>query len=87
MGEKNHHIYSADFATDTDGTGIVHIAPEFGDVDFGLAKEQGITVTEALDNEGKYTTQIADHVGLHYLDANKTNIERMKANNTLFKNE
>ena len=34
MGEKNHHVYAADFATDTDGTGIVHIAPEFGDVDF-----------------------------------------------------
>lgn len=44
-------------------------------------------MTEALDNEGKYTAQIADHLGLHYLDANKVNIERMKANNTLFKNE
>lgn len=87
MGEKNHHVYTADFATDTDGTGIVHIAPEFGDVDFGLAKAEGITVTEALDDEGKYTSQIFDYTGTHYLDANKINIERMKANNTLFKNE
>lgn len=83
----NHHIYTADFATDLDGTGIVHTAPEFGDVDYALGKEKGITITEALDNEGKYTSQIADYPGTHYLDANKINLERMKENNSLFKNE
>lgn len=61
-GDKNHKVYAADFATDTDGTGIVHIAPEFGDVDFGLAKKEGITVTEALDEEGRYTSEISDYV-------------------------
>ena len=93
-GDKSHKVYAADFATDTDGTGIVHIAPEFGDVDFGLAKKEGIPVTEALDNAGKYTSEIFDYEGTHYLDlenpekgANKINIERMKANGTLFKNE
>lgn len=91
---KAHKIYPADFATDTDGTGIVHIAPEFGDVDFGLAKKYGIPVTEAMDEAGKYTAEIFDYEGTHYLDlenpelgANKINIERMKANNTLFKLE
>ncbi|MDD2693842.1 MAG: class I tRNA ligase family protein [Candidatus Gracilibacteria bacterium] len=89
-----HKVYAADFATDTDGTGIVHIAPEFGDVDFGLAKKYGIPVTEAMDEAGKYTAEIFDYEGTHYLDlenpekgANKINIERMKANNTLFKLE
>ena len=93
-GDKSHKVYAADFATDTDGTGIVHIAPEFGDVDFGLAKKYGIPVTEAMDEAGKYTAEIFDYEGIHYLDlenpekwANKINIERMKANNTLFKLE
>lgn len=85
--EKNHRVYHADFATDTDGTGIVHVAPEFGDVDYGLGKEMGLTISEALDNEGKYAAEIADKTGMHYLDANKANVEDMKANNTLFKNE
>lgn len=58
-GDKSHKVYAADFATDTDGTGIVHIAPEFGDVDFGLAKEYGIPVTEAVDEAGKYTAEIS----------------------------
>jgi isoleucyl-tRNA synthetase len=33
-------VYHADFVTDTDGTGIAHEAPEFGDVDFQLAKAE-----------------------------------------------
>lgn len=40
-----------------------------------------------MDEAGKYTEQIFDYEGTHYLDANPINIERMKANGTLFKNE
>lgn len=56
-------------------------------MDYVLGKEIGLTITEALDNEGKYTEQIHDATGLHYLDANRENLEKMKANGTLFKNE
>lgn len=66
-GEKNHKIYHADFITDTDGTGIGHEAPEFGDVDFQLAKKEGIYISEAMDEAGKYTSQIFDYEGTHYL--------------------
>lgn len=86
-GEKNHHIYHADFITDTDGTGIGHEAPEFGDVDFQLAKREGIFISEAMDEAGKYTAQIHDYEWLHYQEANTVNIERMKENGTLFKHE
>ena len=65
---KNHKIYHADFITDTDGTGIGHEAPEFGDVDFQLAKKEGIYISEAMDEAGKYTSQIFDYEGTHYLD-------------------
>lgn len=94
FGDKNHKVYHADFITDTDGTGIGHEAPEFGDVDYQLAKEHGIHISNAMDEEGRYTNEIFDYVGTHYLDldhpekgANKINIERMKANNSLFKLE
>lgn len=93
-GDKNHKVYHADFITDTDGTGIGHEAPEFGEVDFQLAKKEGIFISEAMDEAGKYTSQIFDYEGTHYLDlenpdawANKINIERMKASGTLFKLE
>ncbi len=58
---KNHRVLAADFVTDTDGTGIAHQAPEFGDVDFQLAKKEGVHISHALDNEGKYTDEIADY--------------------------
>jgi len=40
IDERNFRVYHADFVTDTDGTGIAHEAPEFGDVDFQLAKAE-----------------------------------------------
>ncbi len=42
--------------TDTDGTGIAHEAPEFGEVDFQLAKQVGLTITEGMDSSGHYTS-------------------------------
>jgi isoleucyl-tRNA synthetase len=93
-GDNNHKIYHADFITDTDGTGIGHEAPEFGEVDFQLAKKEGIHISHAMDDAGRYTAEIHDYEWTHYLDlenpengANRINIERMRANNTLFKLE
>lgn len=80
-------IYSADFITDTDGTGIGHEAPEFGDVDFELAKKHGIHITNAMDEEGKYTREIADLAGTFYQDANPIVTERLQAKGLLFKKE
>lgn len=85
--EKNHRVYTADFATDTDGTGVVHCAPEFGDVDFELAKAKGIRVTNALDEEGKYTTEISDLGGTFYSDANEIMMHRLTERGLLFKKE
>ena len=85
--EKNHRILDADFITDTDGTGIAHQAPEFGDVDFQLAKEKGVHISNALDNEGKYTDEISDYEGLHYREANDVISEKLKEMGRLFKKE
>jgi isoleucyl-tRNA synthetase len=57
----NHQIYLTDYVTDTDGTGIVHTAPEFGEDDFKTGLKYGLTQTEALDEAGKYTSEISDY--------------------------
>jgi len=85
--EKNHRILDADFVTDTDGTGIAHEAPEFGDVDFELAKAKGVHISNALDNEGKYTDEIVDYEGMHYQEANDVISEKLKEMGRLFKKE
>ena len=84
---KNFRIYSAPFITDTDGTGIGHEAPEFGDVDFELAKKHSIHITNAMDEEGKYTGEIPDLAGTFYQDANLIVTERLQTKGLLFKKE
>ncbi len=87
IDEKNFRVYHADFVTDTDGTGIAHEAPEFGDVDFQLAKQEGINITSAIDEAGKYTVQIPDYQGTLYIDAIDPITERLKTEGKLFKKE
>lgn len=87
IDEKNFKTYHADFVTDTDGTGIAHEAPEFGDVDFQLAKQEGIYITSAIDEAGKYTAEIPDYQGQLYLDCIDPITERLKTEGTLFKKE
>lgn len=54
-GEGAHKIWSADYVTTESGTGIVHIAPAYGEEDFALARENNIPVVHVLDEYGKYT--------------------------------
>ncbi|MBP8016717.1 isoleucine--tRNA ligase [Candidatus Gracilibacteria bacterium] len=85
--ERNFRIYHADFITNEDGTGIAHQSPEFGDVDFQLAKETGMHITNALDDEGKYTAEISDFKGIYCKDANSVIIEKLKEMDKLFAKE
>lgn len=84
----NHRIYHADFITDSDGTWIGHEAPEFGDVDFELWKQHEIFISEAMDDEGRYTSQISDLKGKHFRDEwNDIVLQRLKDQGLLFKKE
>jgi len=54
-GENAHKIWAADYVTTESGTGIVHIAPAYGEEDFVLAREKNIPVVHVLDENGEYT--------------------------------
>ncbi|RWZ78552.1 MAG: isoleucine--tRNA ligase [Candidatus Microsaccharimonas sossegonensis] len=54
-GEKGHRVWSADYVTTDSGTGIVHLAPAYGEEDFIFAKEKHIPVVHVLDEYGIYT--------------------------------
>ena len=57
-GAKVHHIYPADFVTTESGTGIVHIAPAYGEDDFELGKANGIAPFHVIDDDGYYFDSI-----------------------------
>lgn len=68
-GENAHRIWAADYVTTESGTGIVHLAPAYGEEDFELAKQVGIPVVHVLDDYGKYTE--GDWIGEDVWESNK----------------
>ncbi len=52
--ENAHKIYAADFVSDSDGTGVVHIAPAYGEDDYELGKKNQVPVIDVLDEYGCY---------------------------------
>ena len=62
-----------------DGTGLVHSAPAFGETDFYACQEAGIELVCPVDNNGKFTKEIPEYVGLFVKDADKDIIKRLKA--------
>ncbi|MEI6494528.1 MAG: class I tRNA ligase family protein [bacterium] len=56
-------IYGADFVTTEDGTGIVHIAPAFGEDDMNLGKEKHLPFVQHVSMDGRFTAEITDWAG------------------------
>ncbi len=64
-------VYEADFVSTEEGTGIVHIAPNFGEDDFELGKKEGFPIIEIMDESGVYTERAGEWSGYYFLKANK----------------
>lgn len=61
--DKAWMVYAAEFVTAEDGTGIVHIAPAFGDDDLQLAKREGLPVAHHVDGSGVFAPEVSDFAG------------------------
>jgi len=85
--EKDYKIYHADFVSMTDGTGIVHIAPGFGEDDAFLGKENYLSIIDHVDDEGKIIDKVTPFAGLFVKKADPLVIEDLKNRNLLFKEE
>lgn len=70
QGENAHKVWAADYVTTESGTGIVHLAPAYGEEDFVLAHEKNIPVIHVLDEYGKYLS--GDWQGEDVWQINKT---------------
>ncbi len=80
-------VLGAEFVDTEEGTGVVHMAPGFGEDDQVVCAENGIEVVCPVDDSGKYTAEITDYVGLQVFDANKPIIRRLKDEGRLVKHE
>ncbi len=55
-----HDVYGADFVEDEGGTGVVHVAPAYGEDDFELAKKYGVKAKHVIDDNGYYFPEVAE---------------------------
>ena len=83
--DKIHTIYAADFVSHESGTGIVHIAPAYGEDDFELAKRHGISAFHVIDDNGYYTD--SNYTGLEVWDNNKFIAKDLKEKGVVWKIE
>ncbi len=83
--DKIHKIYAADFVSNESGSGIVHIAPAYGEDDFELAKSYGIAPFHVIDDNGYYTD--TNYKGLEVWDNNKFIAKDLKEKGIVWKIE
>ncbi len=77
--DKFFTVVCADFVSTEDGTGIVHIAPAFGEDDFAVGKKLGLPIVCPVDEEGKFTSEVPEYSGRLVFDADPDIIKRIKA--------
>lgn len=85
--ENAHQVLIEDFVVDEDGTGVVHMAPGFGEDDLNACRKAGIAVVVPVDAAGQYTSEIPDYQGMLVFDANKPIIQRLKEEGKLFRHD
>lgn len=91
--ENLYTIQLADFVTTEDGTGVVHIAPAFGEDDMNLGKKKNLPFIQHVKIDGQITEEVKDFAGLEVKpksnpqSTDKKIIEFLENKNLVFKTE
>lgn len=83
-GAGAFHVVADEFVSVEEGTGILHLAPAFGEQDFYVCLREGIEPVCPVDSEGRFTKDVSDFVGVFVKDADKEIIRRLKAEKRVF---
>ncbi|HEX4578608.1 MAG TPA: isoleucine--tRNA ligase [Candidatus Dormibacteraeota bacterium] len=80
-------LLAADFVSEEEGTGAVHMAPGFGEDDQRLCEANGIRVVVPVDQSGRFTSEVPDWQGLQVFDANPKIVRRLREMGVLVRHE
>jgi len=75
------------FVSTGDGTGIVHMAPAYGEDDYRICRREGIELVDPLDAECRFTALVPEHQGELCKDADKAIIRRLKESDKLVRHD
>lgn len=84
---KAHVIIHGDFVTLTDGTGIVHTAPAYGEDDSLVSKQNDIAFVNLVDKSGKFVEEVTPWAGKFVRDCNEEICKYLENENKLFSKE
>ncbi|MBO0856341.1 MAG: isoleucine--tRNA ligase, partial [Nocardia sp.] len=82
-----HRVLNADYVTTDSGTGVVHLAPAFGEEDMDVCAANGIELVQPLDAGGVFTSMVPPYEGQMVFDANPAIIKDLKAAGKLVRHE
>jgi len=86
-GGRAWEVIDADFVTLDAGTGIVHIAPAFGEDDYRVAQEKGLGILQLIAPDGTFVPEATDFAGRFCKDADADIIRNLKERGLLLKRE
>ena len=85
--EKSFVVLGGEFIELGEGTGVVHIAPAFGEDDMAVAQAAGLPVVDPVDFEGNFTDAVPPYAGQNVFEANKAIIRDLKAAGVVVRHE
>ena len=82
-------VLSGEFVSTEDGTGVVHIAPGFGQDDFDACRayDENFPVVCPVDEAGKFTSEVSDYQGMQVFETNEPIMQLLKERGILVKKE
>ncbi len=87
VDKKAFYVIEGDFVTTEDGSGIVHIAPAFGEDDYQVGKKYDLPLINPVDKSGRFQEIISDFKLMHVKEADAHIIQNLKSRKLLFKKE
>jgi len=78
-------VIGADFVSLEDGTGIVHVAPAFGEDDYNAGKAEGLPMLQPVDEAGHFTGEVTPWAGTFIKDADPEIITDLKRRGLLYR--
>ena len=85
--EAAYTVVHDDFVTMEEGTGLVHLAPAFGEIDREVGKRYGLGAPNPVDAEGKFDARVKELEGIPVRSANTALIEKLDRSGRLFRSE
>ncbi|MBL0318046.1 MAG: isoleucine--tRNA ligase [Alphaproteobacteria bacterium] len=85
--ENAFRVLAGDFVNTDEGTGVVHLAPGFGEDDMDVCNQYKIPVKCPVDNAGKFTDEVPDYAGMQVFETNDPIIIRLKEMGAWLKTE